>query len=140
MADRFAEADAVDVPDRQLGYLVIEIDETFDDDFSGTATSAFLGIAPGSIDIGLGPDGALAFTGRTHDGFHHAGYADVFHCIIKLFPAAGKLVWRGSQPEFFCRQSPDALTVHGEAGGPGGRDHGEAFALELHGDGLHEVR
>src|SRR6185369_17500934 len=72
MSDRRAETRAVAMAYGQQRDLVIERDETLDDDPALTGAPAVLGVFPGLVDVGLRLDGALALAGRTHHRLDHA--------------------------------------------------------------------
>ena len=60
MPDRLAERDTAGVANGQLGDLVVEIDELFDNNSSAASASSTLGIVPGRIHIVLFSDDALS--------------------------------------------------------------------------------
>jgi hypothetical protein len=140
VADRVEKAGAVAVAHRELGDLVVEVDEALDDDLAGAAAPAFLGVGPGGVDVGRLANGALALAGGAHDRLDHAGQADGRHGLVEFLAGRGEAVGRGRQAEFLGGQPADALAVHGQARGARRRDDGVALGLEFHqgvgGDGL----
>ena len=81
--------------DGQLGDFVIEIDKPFHDHLSGTGTPAFLRIMPGTVDIFLFADDALAVSARTHDRLDDTRHPDCFHSLDELLFRLGKAIRRG---------------------------------------------
>ena len=136
----FEEDGAVDAADGQLGDLVVEVHEAFDDDPARSGPAAFLRDLPRRIDVLFLLDGALAVAGGAHDGLHHAGKTDLLDGLTVFLVGSGEAVGRGRQTQFLGGQTADPLTVHGESRGPGGGDHVEPFFFQLHqrvgGDGF----
>ena len=141
MADGIEEGGAAGVPDGEEGDLIIELHEALHDHLAGTGPAALLGDVPALVGIGRRLADALPVTGRTHDGFHHAGGAHGRYGGVELLAGGGKTVVGSGQAEGLVRQLPDALAVHGEEGRVGRGDHMIPLLLQLHQrgrrDGLH---
>ena len=154
VADRVAEegldlAGPAHGPDRELGDLVVEVDEALHDHATGVDPTTRRGVRPGVVDVVGRAHQALALPGRRHDGLDDARESHGVSPGRELLRRVGEAVRRGRQSELLGREPADALTVHRERRGPGRRDHGrEAVGLDreqgIGRDGLdlghHEVR
>ena len=146
VADRGAEvgldlARRADGADGQQGDLEVEVDAALDDDQRRLHATSGEGVIPGRADVGRRLDIGLALSRRAHHRLDEAGVADRRRAGLQRLAAARERIGAGRQAEVLGGQPADALAVHGQLGGAGGRDaDGVAgrFHLGQHlgGDGL----
>ena len=79
MAYGIQESGAATVADGKQGNLIVKLNKALHNHFSGTGAATLLGDIPGPVGIGRRLADALSMSGRTHDGLHHAGGADLFY-------------------------------------------------------------
>ena len=137
MADGFAEPGRrfagrrVDGTHGQQRDLVVELDESLDDDAFPRDPGPGPRVLPGTVDVVRGADDTLTLPGGTHDGLDHARVARLPDRLNEFRVGGGESVCAGGQTEFLGRQATDALAVHGEPGGAcGGDDRREPRFLD----------
>ena len=139
--DGFEEGRTTYVAHGEQGDFVVEVDKSFDNNAAGPGASAFLGVVPGVVDVGLGAYDALSVARRTHDGFYHAGHAYLGYGSVELFTCRGKAVRRGFQAQLLGGEAAYAFAVHGKEGGFGRGGYVISLFFEFNegrsGDGLH---
>ena len=131
MPDRFEHRRACAVAHGKQRYFVVEIDESLDDDSTRSRATALLGAMPCGIDLLAAADCALTVSRRTHYGFHHARYADFVDSSDEILVGVGETVGGCRQSEFLGGKTADALAVHREPCGVGGRDDVVALLFEF---------
>ena len=147
MADRVAEvrldlAVGAERAHRQQRDLVVEVDEALDDDAAVTDPTARHRVVPGRLDILRTVEPALALAGAAHHRLDHAGIADAgVDRRLQLLERVAEAVGAGRQAERLGGEAADALAVHRQARGAGGRDDAhDALGLQPlqlgRGDGL----
>ena len=114
----------IDGTDGEQRDLVVEVDETLDDDAPRGHAAAAHGVIPRGADVLPGPHGGLALAGRAHHRLDHARQADLLDGRGELLPRRGEAVARRRQADLLGGQAADALAVHGQLRGAGRRDHG----------------
>ncbi|MNK56792.1 hypothetical protein D3C87_758390 [compost metagenome] len=128
-------------PHRQQGDLIVEVDAALDDDPATRDPARGFGIGPGLGDLIGALDIGLALARGRHDRLDEAGEAYGLGARRQFLGRAGEGVGTGRQTQLFGGQTADALAVHGQLGGAGGRDDaGQTRRLDgrqgVGGDGL----
>ena len=128
--DRRAEGSAADVTHSEESDLIVEIDETLDDDGTMSGASTLLRLFPSLGDILLTAHQALTMTRRTHHRLNDAGETDAIDGSDELLLGVGKL--KGGCGETQCDGSEVAnlATIHGSKSGFGGGHHIPTLLLE----------
>ena len=154
VSDRCAEIRAetagvrIDGAHGQQGDLVVEIDETFDDDPSTLDATAGDGVVPGPVDLVRPAHHTLTLARRRHHRFDHTREPDPVGRGADLVGRIGERVRRRRKTQPLVGQPTDALAVHRQGRGTRGGDHlGQTVFVDLDedlgGDGLdlgdHEV-
>ena len=121
----------VDRPHREQGDLVVELDETLDDDTLTGNSSAGRRGPPRLVDVLRTANHGLSFARRRHHRLHHARVSDLFGGNRQLVVRTGEQIRRRGQAQFFVGEASNSLAVHrGHHRGSGGDDLCESAALD----------
>ncbi len=131
MADRLAEM-RLDVAVGTAGThgqqrdLVVEIDEAFDDHAAVADSPARHRVFPRALDILRTVELALALARTAHHRLDHARIADAaVDGLAQFLQRIAEAIRAGRQAQRFGREPANALAVHGQPRGAGGRDHAD---------------
>ena len=123
---------AIAVAHGEQGDLIVEIDETLDNDPIGGTPRGAMSQPPRLLRIVPRRHGGLSLAGRTHHRLHDARHADVVDRGEIFLLRLRETISGGRNAEFLRCEPADAFAIHGQARRPRGRHDVVALAFQFH--------